>query len=114
MIRRAIPPIGALALPGGFIDWGETWQAAMAREVMEETGVAIDQAALRVHSVRTSPSSNLLIFGLAPAMRAADLPPFALTAETSERLVVTAPPDHIPFSLHAEVIRAFFGDPRAR
>jgi ADP-ribose pyrophosphatase YjhB (NUDIX family) len=109
MIRRAIPPTGALALPGGFMDWGETWQAAMAREVWEETGVTIDEAALRIHSVRTSPSGNLLIFGLAPAMRASDLPPFVATAEASERLIVDAPTDEIAFSLHAEVVRDYFG-----
>jgi NADH pyrophosphatase NudC (nudix superfamily) len=109
LIRRAIPPIGALALPGGFIDWGETWQAAMAREVWEEAGVTIDETALRLHSVRTSSSGNLLIFGLAAAMRASDLPPFVATAEASERLVVDAPTDEIAFPLHAEVVRAYFG-----
>lgn len=108
LIRRAIPPVGALALPGGFVDWGETWQAAMAREVMEETGIAIDAAALREHRVLSSPA-HLLVFGLAPAMRAADLPRFAPTSETSERLVVTAPPADIAFPLHAQVVREFFG-----
>jgi ADP-ribose pyrophosphatase YjhB (NUDIX family) len=109
MIRRAIPPIGALALPGGFMDWGETWQAAMAREVREETSVSLDETALRIHSVRTSSSGNLLIFGLAPAMRASDLPPFEPTDEASERLIVDAPTDEIVFALHAEVVRGYFG-----
>ena len=31
VIRRAIAPVGRLALPGGFIDVGESWQAAAAR-----------------------------------------------------------------------------------
>jgi ADP-ribose pyrophosphatase YjhB (NUDIX family) len=110
MIRRAIPPVGALALPGGFIDFGETWQAAMARELMEETGIAIEPAAFREHRVMSS-SANLLVFGRAPAMRAADLPPFVPTAETSERLVVTAPPEGIAFPLHDQVVQAFFARP---
>src|SRR5512142_1460613 len=41
-IRRGIPPRqGELALPGGFINYGETWQEAGAREVFEESGVQI-------------------------------------------------------------------------
>lgn len=28
VIRRNIPPVGRLALPGGFIEVGETWQKA--------------------------------------------------------------------------------------
>ena len=110
MIRRAIPPVGALALPGGFIDLGESWQAAMARELWEETGVVIEPAAFREHCVRSS-SANLLVFGMAPAMRASDLPPFVATSETSERLVVMAPPDGIGFPLHAQVVEAFFERP---
>jgi 8-oxo-dGTP diphosphatase len=37
---------GAWSLPGGHIEAGETAQAAVAREVMEETGVAIRLGAL--------------------------------------------------------------------
>jgi ADP-ribose pyrophosphatase YjhB (NUDIX family) len=109
MIRRAIPPIGALALPGGFIDWGESWQAAMAREVMEETGIVIEAAAFCEHRVLSSSAGYLLVFGLAPAMCELDLPSFLPTSETSERLVVTVPPDGIAFPLHAQVVREFFG-----
>jgi 8-oxo-dGTP pyrophosphatase MutT (NUDIX family) len=47
MIRRAIPPVGKLALPGGFIDGAEPWQAAAARELREETNLVIDPATVR-------------------------------------------------------------------
>jgi 8-oxo-dGTP pyrophosphatase MutT (NUDIX family) len=40
VVRRAIPPArDTLALPGGFIDYGESWQNAAARELREETGI---------------------------------------------------------------------------
>ena len=54
LIRRANEPFrGAYALPGGFVDVGETVEAACRREVLEEVGIAI--AELRLVGVYSDP-----------------------------------------------------------
>ena len=47
VVRRARPPAhGAFTLPGGVVEVGETLVEAVAREVREETGMAIEPVAL--------------------------------------------------------------------
>ena len=57
LIRRGNPPFkGAYALPGGFVDIGETVEAACRREVREEVGIEIE--GLELIGVYSDPSRD--------------------------------------------------------
>lgn len=106
-VRRAIPPhIGELALPGGFINVGESWQQAGAREVFEETGVTIDPATIRDFRVLSAPDGTVLIFGLAAPL-AGGAPSLVANEEVSE-LVVLERAAPLAFSLHTQVVDEYF------
>lgn len=106
-IRRAIlPRIGDLALPGGYINFGETWQEAGAREVFEETGLEIDPTELREFRVRSAPDGTLIIFALANPHELNELPPFSPNDETSERVVLVEE-TAMAFGLHTDILKLF-------
>ena len=57
LIRRGHPPYaGSYALPGGFVEIGETVEEACRREALEETGINVD--ALRLVGVYSDPARD--------------------------------------------------------
>ncbi|ARP97973.1 NUDIX domain-containing protein [Pseudorhodoplanes sinuspersici] len=57
LIRRRNPPFaGQFALPGGFVDYGETTEAAARRELLEETGLTAKD--LRLIGVYSDPKRD--------------------------------------------------------
>lgn len=103
-VRRTIEPrSGWLALPGGYIEFGESWQAAGAREMQEEAGLVIDSSSLQEIKVFSAPDNTLIIVALAPPLTSAQLAEFVTTEEASERVIVRTPQE-LAFSLHTEVV----------
>jgi ADP-ribose pyrophosphatase YjhB (NUDIX family) len=114
LVRRAIQPrLGQLALPGGFINYGESWQQAGAREVFEETGLHIAAEAIEHIATHSAPDSTVLIFGRSTniAMKALDTIVLSreISAETSEVIVTTIALE-LAFPLHSQVLKSVLGE----
>jgi 8-oxo-dGTP diphosphatase len=109
VVRRGIEPgYGELGLPGGFIEVGETWQEAAARELFEETGITADPGTVELFAVHSSPTTHTLqVFGTVPPRPVADLPDMAASEEVLEWLVLTAPQE-LAFSTHTVVMADYF------
>ncbi|MDT0344249.1 NUDIX domain-containing protein [Streptomyces litchfieldiae] len=107
VVRRDIEPCrGELALPGGYMEIGETWQQAAVRELREETGLTAPAAEATLFDVRSG-DRTLNLFALLPPREAATLPASTATPEATEWLVLTKPAP-LAFPSHTEVLEAYF------
>lgn len=74
LCRRAQPPAkGLWALPGGFVESGETLEQAACRETREETGVITQPENLHLHALSSLPGINEVYVGFRTEVNTADL-----------------------------------------
>lgn len=131
-VRRNIPPIGAVALPGGYVDGrnkrrpkGETWQEATVRELREESDELIDIPANEVQEwlVRSTETDLCLVFGLLPPrprawflevqakfleLKKAKTKEELENAETQELVLISGPEIELAFPFHTEAANRWF------
>ena len=110
LTKRAIKPfVGELCLPGGFVNYLETWQEAISREIKEETSIITDPDEFQLVNAHSTPDhSRILIFGLTSKIRTMDiLENFQPNDEVSSILVGDAS-TKLCFSLHQSIYDDWF------
>ena len=111
VVQRAIPPhIGGWALPSGYKELHETWEAGIAREVFAVDADTIILAGDRseTRSVRNANNGSVLIFGLCAPIVVPEPVQFKMDFENSAAKIITSPID-LCFPHHQELADWYFG-----
>jgi 8-oxo-dGTP pyrophosphatase MutT (NUDIX family) len=107
VVRRGIEPArGTLTLPGGYMGIGETWQEAGARELEEETGIAVPAGEIVLYDVMNGLDDTLVIFGLGARQPAEVFRPFS--SEETMEVVLIRQPRELGFAMHTRVVERYF------
>jgi ADP-ribose pyrophosphatase YjhB (NUDIX family) len=106
LIRRRNPPLG-WALPGGFIDYGESAERAALREAKEETGLDLED--LRQFGVYSAPDRDPRHHTLTVVFtaRAVGMPRAADDALAIDFFSADNLPDPLAFD-HAKILADYF------
>ncbi len=103
VIRRNPPFQGMPALPGGFVELGETVEAAVVREVREETG--LETRIVRLVGVYSDPRRDPRGHTVTAAY-ALERTGGELRAASDARAIVLLDPEHLPAMAfdHAQIV----------
>ncbi len=105
LIRRKNPPYG-WAIPGGFVDYGESLEHAAVREAMEETGLRVELVR-QFHTYsdpRRDPRQHTITTVF--IARAEGVPAGADDAAEARMFPTDAPPPDMAFD-HGDILRDY-------
>ncbi len=106
MVQRKNPPEG-WAIPGGFVDYGETVEAAARREALEETGLALSD--LKMFHVYSDPARDPRQHTLTTVFVASGTGTLAAGDDACRAAVFTG--DDLPAAIafdHARILADYF------
>ncbi len=108
LIRRKNPPYG-WAIPGGFVDYGESIENAAVREALEETSLNVEL--LRQFHVYSSPDRDPRFHSISTVFiaRATGTPIAADDAKDAGIFTKETLPDEIAFD-HREILDDYFNN----
>ncbi|MCC6544955.1 MAG: NUDIX hydrolase [Nitrospirae bacterium] len=108
LIRRKNPPYG-WAIPGGFVDYGESVEDAATREALEETSLRVEL--LRQFHVYSSPDRDTRFHTVSTVFiaRATGTPMAADDAQDAGIYTKNSLPDEIVFD-HRRILDDYFSD----
>ncbi len=108
LIKRKNPPYG-WAIPGGFVDYGESIEDAAVREALEETSLHV--ALLRQFHVYSSPDRDPRFHTIATVFiaRATGTPIAADDAKEAGIFIKESLPDEIAFD-HRKILDDYFNN----
>lgn len=110
-IRRNIEPgKGKLALPGGYVLQGETWEQAAVREAHEEVGCVIRNTSFEwpthFHTESTPDGNHVIIVGIARAYHLGEWKPNSEVMEVVR--YYDGHPEQLYFPIHAHAVERYF------
>lgn len=112
-IRRGIEPKkGELALIGGFLESGETWQSGLSREIQEEVEISIDPNAWKLQDVYSVTKPPRLIIS-ASAKYPKEIQDITKESFTNEEVqdvlwVNSSDPVELCFETHNSTLNSFW------
>ena len=107
LIQRRNPPFG-WAIPGGFVDYGETVEQAARREAREETGLELED--LRLFAVYSDPKRDARVHTISTVFTARGIGAPRAGDDAADIGVFTK--DHLPADLafdHPQILAEYFG-----
>lgn len=114
-VRRGIEPkSGMLTFPGGFIDYGESWQQAAVRELWEEAGIVIPPEEVRLYdAISTSKGHMVTIVGIVRSRTVDELEAFVPTEESTECVIIEEPVE-LAFPQDDQIAKRYFREREGR